>query len=286
MTLKTPLTRPRHPAFFTSAPPVRALAVAPAVAVPAVLSAAFTLVLGLAAPAQAQVTIKPDGQWRSLTTAGLTVNSGNTRSTALNLALDTVRVTENSKWSALGQLLYTESAGRTTGERALVSSQYNGDFEPWRTTFAFVQAAGLTDRPANTRNRVSLSTGLGAHLLRQPGEFWDVWAGVSVASESYVRPVNFDGTFRKSLTDTGLVLAQEANLRLSPSATLRQKLVLLPSLRESSLVRTEFDGQVSVAVSERVSLSTGLSLRHTTRPAPGKRATDLTLVTGLSLRYD
>jgi putative salt-induced outer membrane protein len=244
------------------------------------------LLLGLVTAAHGQVTVKPDGQWRSLTTAGLTVNSGNTRATALNLALDGVRATETSKWSALAQLLYTDSAGQTTGKRALVSSQYNGDIEPWHTTFAFVQAAGLTDRPANTRDRATFSTGLGAHLLRRPGEFWDVWAGVSVASERYVRPVDYDGVLRSHLTDTGLVLAQEANLRLSPSTTLRQKLVLLPSLRESGLVRTEFDGQVSVAVSERVSLSTGLSLRHTTRPAPGLRATDLTLVTGLSLRYD
>jgi putative salt-induced outer membrane protein len=41
-----------------------------------------------------------------------------------------------------------------------------------------------------------------------------------------------------------------------------------------------------VAISERVNLSTGLSLRHTTQPAPGLRGTDLTLVSGLSLRYD
>jgi putative salt-induced outer membrane protein YdiY len=268
MTLNTHLSTPFRPSRFSLATGLPAL------------------LLALAGPAQAQVTVKPDGQWRSLTTAGLTVNSGNTRSTAFNLGLDSVRATESSKWSALGQLLYTDSAGQTTGERALISSQYNGDIEPWRSTFAFVQAAGLTDRPANTRDRFTLSTGMGAHLLRRPDEFWDVWAGVALANERYVRPVEFDGVQRSHLTDTGLVLAQEANLRLSPSTTLRQKLVLLPSLRESGLVRTEFDGQVSVAVSERVSLSTGLSVRHTTRPAPGLRGTDVTLVTGLSLRYD
>lgn len=243
-------------------------------------------VLAAATPAHSQVTVKSDGQWRSLTTAGLTVNGGNTRATALNLALDGVRATESSKWSALAQWLYTSNAGQTTGERALVSSQYNGDIEPWRKTFAFVQAAGLTDRPANTRNRVTFGTGFGAHLLRAPGEFWDVWAGVTLASERYVRPVNYDGVLRRELTDTGLVLAQEANLRLSPSTTLRQKLAVMPSLRETGLVRTEFDGQISVAMSERVSLSTGLGVRHTTRPAPGLRGTDFTLVTGLSLRYD
>ena len=136
------------------------------------------LVWGVVISAHSQVTVKPDGHWRSLTTAGLTVNSGNTRATAFNPALDGVRATESSKWSALAQLPYTDNAGQTTGERALVSSQYNGDIEPWRTTFASVQAAGLTDCPANTRNRVSFNTGLGAHQLRAPGEFRDVWAGV------------------------------------------------------------------------------------------------------------
>lgn len=151
-----------------------------------------------------------------------------------------------------------------------------------------MQAAGLTDRPANTRDRVSFSTGLGAHLLRAPGKFWDVWAGVAATSERHVRPVHLNGVQRRHFTDTdtGLVLAQEANLRLSLSTALRQKLVLLPSMRESGLVRTEFDGQVSVAVSERVSLGTGLGVSHSTHPAPGQRSTDLTLVTGLSLRYD
>ena len=151
-----------------------------------------------------------------------------------------------------------------------------------------MQAAGLTDRPANSRDRVSFSTGLGAHLLRAPGKFWDVWAGMATTSERHVRPVDLNGVQRRHFTDTdtGLVLAQEANLRLSPSTALRQKLVLLPSMRESGLVRTEFDGQVSVAVSERVSLGTGLGVSHSTHPAPGQRSTDLTLVTGLPLRYD
>ena len=93
-----------------------------------------------------------------------------------------------------------------------------------------------------------------------------------------------NGVQRRHFTDTGLVLAQEANLRLSPSTALRQKLVLLPGMRESGLVRTGFDGEVSVAMSKRVSLGSGLGVRPTTRAAPGQRGADLTLVTGLPLR--
>lgn len=250
---------------------------------------ALTALAALALPggaALAQVTLKPDGQWRHLLTAGLNLNSGNTRTSALNLNLDSVRATDISKWSATAQALYASSAGQTTGERVSVTTQYNGDLEPWRSTFGFVQAAGVHDRPANIEERLGATTGLGAHLMRQGEAFWDVWAGVAVSQDRYVRPVEVNGSLRTRSTDSGLVLAQESSLRLSASTTLRQKLVLLPSLRDSKLVRTEFDGQVAVAVNERMNLSTGLRLRHTTRPPPGLRRLDAALVTGLSVRFD
>lgn len=251
--------------------------------------AALAAIAALALPggaARAQVTLKPDGQWRHLVTAGLNVNSGNTRTSALNLALDSVRATDTSKWSATAQALYASSAGQTTGERVSVTTQYNGDLEPWRSSFGFVQAAGVHDRPANIEERLSATTGLGAHLMRADQEFWDVWAGVAVSQDRYVTPVEVDGRLRTRSTDSGLVLAEESSLRLSPSTTLRQKLVLLPSLRVSGLVRTEFDGLVAVAVNERMNLTTGLRLRHTTRPPLGLRRLDTALVTGLSLRFD
>lgn len=242
--------------------------------------------LATAPVALAQVTLKPDGQWRQLLTAGLNLNSGNTRTNALNLALDGVRATEISKWSASAQALYADNAGQTTGERVAVSSQYNGDLEPWRSRFAFFQVAGVHDRPANIRERLSATTGLGLHLMRQTDQFWDVWAGLAVARDRYVNATDVAGAMRTRLTDSGLVLAEESSLILTASTKLRQKLVLLPSLRDSDLVRTEFDGEVSVAVNERINLSTGLRLRHTTRPAPGLRGMDAALVTGLAVRFD
>ncbi len=245
------------------------------------------LVLALVATATlAQATVKPDGRWRHLFTAGVNLNGGNTRSSAANLSTDSVLATDSSKWSATGQFLYTASEGQTTGDRVAVSTQYNGDFEPWRNTFAFVQAAGVRDRPANTQDRLTLTTGLGAHLMREPDQFWDIWAGLAVAQERFLQPTLLDGVLRRRTSDSGLVLAQEANLNLRPGVTLRQKLVLLPSLRESGLMLTEFDALLTVTLSERLNLSTGLTLRHNTHPAPGVRRTDSALVTGLSLRWD
>lgn len=268
MTLKT--TPPPRQRFDT---PFSAAAAAAAVC---------SLLLG--APVQAQVTLKQDGQWRHLLTAGLNVNDGNTRATALNLNTDSVRATLVDKWSATAQVLYARSGGATTGERALVSTQYNGDLSP--RTFAFVQASGLTDRPANISNRFAATTGLGLHLMKRDDEFWDVWAGLGASQDRYVQPAEIRGALRERYTDSGLVLAQESNLSLTDNTKFKQKLVWLPSLRESGQSRAEFDSQVTVAINARLNLSTGLSLRYNSHPGPGLERLDSALITGLSLRYD
>ncbi len=250
---------------------------------PLATAAACGLLLA-AATAPAQVTLKQDGQWRHLLTAGLNVNDGNTRATALNLNTDSVRATLVDKWSVTSQVLYARSGGATTGERALVSTQYNGDLSP--RTFAFVQASGLRDRPANISNRFAATTGLGLHLMKRDDEFWDIWAGLGVSQDRYVRPADIRGTLRERYSDSGLVLAEESSLRLGESTSFKQKLAWLPSLREKGQSRVEFDTQLAVAINESLNLSTGLSMRYNSHPAPGLKRLDTALITGLSLRYD
>jgi putative salt-induced outer membrane protein len=248
-------------------------------------AAAVALALGgLAGTASAQVTVKNDGIWRHLFTAGLNVNSGNTSASALNIASDSVRATDNDKWSVTGLALYSRSDGQTSAERFSVNSQYNANIN--ERLFGFVQAAGVRDRQANLRDRLTATTGLGWHLMKRDDAFWDVWAGVAVNQDRYVDPVEIGGALRSSRTSSGLVLAQESSHSFGESTTFKQKLVVLPNLRDSGQVRSEFNAQLSVAMSDRLSLSTGLSLRHDNRPPPGLKKLDTALVTGVSLRFD
>jgi len=244
----------------------------------------ITTLLLTAGPALAQATLKPDGQWRHLLTAGLNLNSGNTRSESLTLDSDSVRARDHDKWSANAQVFHSRNAGNTTAERARLTTQYNGDLST--QVFAFVQGAALVDRPANIGQRLSASTGLGLHLMKRDREFWDTWAGLSLARQRYVRTTLVDGQLRQGFNDAGMVLAQESSLRLSQSTSWKQKLVLMPSARDCKRMRSEFDTQLTVAISERLNLSTGLSLRHTSHPAPGLKRLDAAFVTGLSLRID
>ncbi len=244
--------------------------------------AAATLAATLATPALAQVTLKPDGQWRHLVTAGLNLNKGNTETQAFNLSTDSVNATESDKWSVVSQWMYSSSGGQTTGERAVVASQYNNDID--ETRFFFVEGAGQRDRPANISSRWTLNTGFGLHLMKSGDDYWDAWAGVSVSQDRYLAPPN-PGDSRR-FTDSGLVLAQESSHRLTETSSLKQKLTLLPSLRESGRWRAEFDTRLAVAINSSMNLSTGLSLRHNSHPGEGRKKLDAALVTGLSWRFD
>ena len=244
----------------------------------------FTAAALASAPAMAQATLKPDGQWRHLITAGANFNSGNTRTTALNLSIDSVRATPGEKWSVQAQGLHAASAGSTTAERLQASTQYNRDLSP--RTFGFGQVGALHDRPANLQVRLSTSGGFGLHLMKKDDAFWDAWAGVSVSQERYVSPVTHDGAVRERASDAGLLFAEESVLRLTDSTRLKQKLVFQPSLREPGRSRTEFDSQLTVAINARLNLSVGLSMRYSSRPPPGVERLDTALVTGLALRID
>jgi putative salt-induced outer membrane protein len=248
---------------------------------------AMVLALGLgtlAGPASAQVTLRNDGQWRHLFSAGLNLNAGNTRASALNIASDSVRATDSDKWSVTGLALYARSGEATTAERVAVSTQYNADLSG--RLFTFVQAAGTRDRLANLRDRATATTGLGLHLMKRDDAFWDAWAGVAVTQDRYVEPVEIDDALRSTRTSTGLVLAQESSHRFGEQSTFKQKLTVLPNLRDRGQVRSEFSARLAVAINSRLSLSTGLTLRHDNRAPAGVKSVDAALVTGVSLRFD
>lgn len=242
------------------------------------------MLIGGLAPAAAQVTFRPDGKWRHLLTAGLNANRGNTESTALNLASDSVSATDSDKWSLTSQWLYAKERGTTTGDRIVISTQYNNDIT--RRRFAFVHASGQRDRPANLRNRMAVDAGMGLHLVKEGEEFWDAWAGLAVSQERYLQPVPEKGGDARRYTDSGFLFAQESNTRLSNSTVIKQKLAWMPSLRRGQHNRIEFDSRMAVAINEKINLSIGLGLRYNSHPGPNLQRLDTAIVSGLSLRLD
>ena len=234
--------------------------------------------------AHAQVTQKPDGQWRSLFTAGASVASGNSDAKSASLGADLIRLTDVDKWEFNGAAQYARSAGETTANRQNFTGVHNRDFTPaW---FSFAQLDLVRDIPSDLASRITPSTGLGYHVLKKPDQTFDVTAGLGYTWDRYRSPQVVDGELRTRRDHLELVLAEESNNKLSDSTTFKQKLTIYPSISQGDGVRTVFDAGLSVAMTKQLALTATLSHRFDSQPGQGVKKNDTLFVTGVSLRFD
>ena len=243
---------------------------------------AVLLLVPLLAPAQ--VTLKPDGQWRYLLTAGANVSSGNNDAGSLNLSAEGARQTTQDKWTWDARADRARSNGADTIERYGLRTQYNRDFGvDW---FGFGAAEWQRDRLANIAARYSVAGGVGRHLWHDDGGFFDVSVGLGYTQDRYLAPIDVAGAVRDRYGRAALVLAEESSHKLTDTTSLRQKLTLYPDLRERSKYRAVLDTGLTVAMTQRINLSAGLSYRYDSDPGVGIEKGDLTFVTGISMRID
>jgi putative salt-induced outer membrane protein YdiY len=241
-------------------------------------------VAAYAAPALAQVTIKPDGEWRHLFGAGASFASGNSDAKSANLSVDSVRATDFDKWSINGRALYARSEGETTGERIGLGTQYNRNLSPrW---FVFGSADALRDKPANLSLRLSAASGPGYHLWQRDTEFWDLSAGLSYTEDRFFDATEIDGRRRHRYGRAELLLGEESNHQLTDTAAFQQKLRLLPNLKDPGAYRAEFESNLTVAINSSINLTAGLAYRYNSDPGAGVVRGDTLFVTGVSMRVD
>jgi len=241
---------------------------------------------GLLWPAlsQAQVTLKPDGQWRYLLTAGANVSSGNNNAGTLNLAAEGANQTTYDKWTWNAKADYARNDGVDTTERYALRSQYNRDFSTdW---FGFGSGETLRDRLANISARYSVASGVGRHVWASDRGYFDVSAGLGYTYDRYVNATDISGAQRDRYGRLELVLAEESSHKLTETTSLRQKFALYPDLRDSGKYRAVFDTGLTVAMTQSLNLSAGLSYRYDSDPGGTLRKGDAMFVTGVSLRLD
>jgi putative salt-induced outer membrane protein len=249
----------------------------------AVRSALAGLALA-AGTAHAQVTQKPDGQWRSLFTAGASVANGNSDAKSASLGADVIKLTNSDKWAFTGAAQYARSAGATTANRQSLTGLHNRDITPqW---FGFGQLDLVRDIPSDLSSRVTPSTGLGYHVVKQPDQTFDLSAGLAYTWDRYRTPQVVDGEMRSGHDHVELLLAEESNNKISDTTTFKQKLTIYPSVSQGDGVRTVFDAGLSVAMTKQLALTATLSHRFDSQPGDGVKKNDTLLVTGVSLRFD
>ena len=237
-----------------------------------------------ALPGHAQVTQKPDGQWRSLFTAGASVANGNSDAKSASLGADVIKLTNADKWELTGAGQYARSAGATTADRQSFTGLYNQDITPqW---YGFGQLDLLRDIPSDISSRITPSTGIGYHVVKKPDQSFDVSAGLAYSWDRYRTPQVVDGDLRSRFDHAELLLAEESNNKLTDSTTFKQKFTVYPGIDHGNGVRTVFDAGLSVAMTKQLALTATLSQRYDSQPGAALKKNDTLFVTGVSLRFD
>jgi putative salt-induced outer membrane protein YdiY len=237
-----------------------------------------------AATSHAQVTQKPDGQWRSLFTAGASFANGNSDAKSASVGADLIKLTASDKWELTGAGQYARSEGATTADRQSFTGLYNQDITP--VVYGFGQLDLVRDIPSDISSRITPSSGLGYHVVKKPDQTFDVSAGLAYTWDRYRTPQVVDGDPRTRYNHLELLLAEESNNKLSDTTTFKQKLTIYPSISQGDGVRTVFDAGLSVAMTKQLALTATLSQRYDSQPGDGLKKNDTLFVTGVSLRFD
>ncbi|MDP3254020.1 MAG: DUF481 domain-containing protein [Hydrogenophaga sp.] len=233
---------------------------------------------------EAQVTLKPDGQWRYLLTAGANISSGNNDARSLNLSGEAARQTDNDKWTWNARADQASNSGVVTTDRYGLRSQYDRNISPdW---FAFGSGETLRDKLANIDARYSVASGVGRHVWREERGYFDVSAGLGYTYDRYLSATDIAGAMRDRYGRLELVLAEESSHKLTETTSLRQKFTLYPDLRDSGKYRAVLDTGLTVAMTQALNLSAGFSYRYDSDPGTGLEKGDAMFVTGVSLRFD
>lgn len=245
---------------------------------------AVAAALAAAGAAQAQATVKPDGQFRAALGLGASVSNGNSKTSNLAITGDGVRATANDKLSVYGNLNYARSNGTTTGEQLRLGTRYDRNLSA--DFFAFGGLDLERNKAAELKLRSLLSAGLGWHVVKQPNTTFDLFGGVGYTSDKYLTPLTIDGASRRSYSYGSLILGEESTHQLSETTAFKQRLVVVPNLKNSGEYRANLDAGLAVAMSKTLNLTVGLAAAYNSDPGAGRKSTDTLLTTGIAVKFD
>jgi putative salt-induced outer membrane protein YdiY len=228
--------------------------------------------------------VKRDGEFRYALGLGASYQSGNTDASSVNFSADGVRATETDKWQFGGKGARASTDGARSAENLALGTQYDRDLTPqW---FVLGKADALHDKLANLSSRTSLFGGAGRHVVKSDSLTWDVSAGLGYTHDRYIEEAVVAGESRRSYGRAELLLAEESTHKWTPTTSFHQKLSLYPALNSHSGYRGVFDAGLSVSMTERLSLTAGVTYRYDSDPGEGLERGDTLVVTGIAVKID
>lgn len=234
-----------------------------------------------------QAQIKTDGQWRGSGGAALSLSSGNTRSSALNLKADGTRATETDRLTLGASADYARSRAdgltSTTANKWNLAGRYDYNLGP--RSFVFGKLGLERDELVQLNLRSSMAVGGGFKLIDSRETSFNVFGGIGHSRDSYASTQTIDGMTGTRFSRGSLLLGEEFSHQLTSTTSLKQRLELSPGFSGDKAVLARLTAGVNVAINRTLGLDVGLVSDYNSRPAQGKASTDTRLFTGVNFRF-
>lgn len=226
----------------------------------------------------AQAPIKTDNQWRGTANAGLSFASGNTDSTAVNIAANAAKASEQDKLAFYLTTLYGTKKSNGTSEETANLFRAGGKYDRNLSdrVFAFGSIDAEHDKLQDLDLRAVAAGGLGYHIIKNENTVFDVFSGLTYNHERFTT---------ETRNNSELLLGEESQHKLTDTTSLNQRFALYPSITDSGEFRAQFDAGLSTSITKKIELKLTLSNRYQSNPLPGIKKTDTLFLTSIGYRF-
>lgn len=238
--------------------------------------AIFTVLCSAASSADPALS---DGQWRGSVHTGVSLASGNTEATNVNVGAEAARATEINKLNLYFTGLYgtqdnTMGSRTETANLARAGAKYDHNLSA--RNFGFSSLDLEHDKLQRLDLRTVAGGGLGYHVIKTDNETFDLFSGLAYNREAFV-----DVT-RESIE---LLLAEESSHKITDNTSFKQRFALYPNLKESGEYRSQLDATLATTIIGKIGLQLTLSSRYQSNPQPGIKNTDVLFLTNVTYKF-
>lgn len=247
---------------------------------PALLASLLASLVATAAVAQ----VKADDQWRGTTGLAAAYTSGNSDTSSLALTADFAKANVVDKISLGGSYNYARSRANdvrtTTADRWTLQGQY--DYNLTQRTFVFGRLGGEGDKLIDLNWRTAVAGGAGYKLIDTDQHSFNVFGGIGYSRDRYDTVQTIGGRNGTTFSRASLLLGEESSHQLTETTRVRQRLEYSPGVSGDKAQLVRFTAGLSVDMTRSLALTVGLVDTYNSKPGVGKRANDLSVLTGIS----
>lgn len=222
-----------------------------------------------------QVVQEKKPTWDSLAGVGLTLTRGNSDTLLITASLQTQKKTPLNELMFLAQGSYGMNNNVKNIESLQGSAQYNRLFS--EQFFGYIREEALHDGIADLDYRFTTSPGVGYYLIKETNTTLAVENGPAVINERLGGVDDTYATWR---------LAERFEHKFpGHKARIWQNVEILPQVNDLDHYLVNAEVGIESAISKKLSLQVSIQDNYANQPAPGRKANDLKLISGLTYKF-